>query len=192
MLRLGKLPVNQEETSTPDWQKYLMYAGIVFAFFGLVVLYAFEFQHFSRMLYPQRLVWSAIAVGAVLGLLIGYRFRHRGEDLTERIQIFVFCAVICMVFMPLFASLSNRLLAYRPVQNEQAELFRTEAFISRNFGLLEGESLEPTGYDVFFIYQNELYKVSVPELWFEKTKEGATIPLPLQQGFWGITFVQPQ
>jgi len=192
MLRLGKADNKSPEKTTPVWLEYAGYAGIVFALLGLIVLYAMEFSHFSRMLHPGRLVLGSVVFAVALGAFLGYRFRHRADDLTERIQIYVFFILLSIFFIPLFGSLSNRLLAYRPVNVEEAELFRSEAYISRTFGLLEGESIEPTGHNVYFIFENELYKVNVEDLWFEKAKEGDTIPLPLRRGFWGIRYVQPE
>jgi len=190
MLRLGKTDDTSSESATPSWLEYASYVAIVLAVLGLIILYVQEFKHFSRLLNPGYLVWGAVIFGALFGAFWGYRFRQRAEDLTERIQIYVFFILISIFFMPLFASLSNRLLAYAPVQQEQAELFQANAYISRAFGLIEGENTDPSGYNVFFVYQNELYKVSVEELWFETTEEGAQIPLPVQRGLWGVRYIK--
>lgn len=172
-----------------SWKTYLLYVGSAMLFFGVIILYVIEFFYFDKTLRIGRLVGVAMLIAIVVGSYMGYHFRKQAEDLTEQIQIYIFFIIACLIVMPLFANLSNRVLAFRPVEMKEVELVKVEPYFSSRYGLLKGESPEPSGYRVYFIYDNELKQVSVKKLWFAEPEQARFITIPLQKGVWGFTFI---
>lgn len=173
--------------------EYLRYGGLGLLFILLIVLYVFEFKYFNLSLGIKPLILASLLFGLLLGLFMGYRFRKSAGDLTERVQIYVFFVFIFMIFMPLFASLSNRLLSFRAVQMEEVEFVDQSANYSSRMGLIKGETVKPTGYHSFFYRNNHLYRVKTKQALFSPEQErGDRVAIPIRKGLWGIEWIKEQ
>ena len=66
---------------------------------------------------------------------------------------------MCMIFMPLFASLSNRLLDFKPLELREVEFFEEVPFYASRYGIMEGEQIKPSGYYSFFFHEARLERI---------------------------------
>ena len=173
---------NREKLKTSE---YLRYGGLGVFLILLIVLYVFEFRHFDNTLRVKGLVIASLIVGALLGLLLGIRYRHRGADLTEKVQIFVFFIVISMIFMPLIGNLSNRLLSFRQAVPTEVEFVEERPYLSDRMGVIKGEEIKPTGYYLFFYHQQTLFRIKSKTARFGGLQRGDLIQLDIKKGLWG-------
>ncbi len=169
----------------------IRYAALGLALLGLVVLYVFEFKYFNLTLNLRGLIFKGLVAGLILGLVLGRLYYKQGRDLTERIQLYVFFVVLSMVFMPLFVSLSNRLLSFKPPSSLSVEYVGTEAYFSDRFGVTKGQQIKPTGYNLFFYHDNQLKKIRLDYPLFQDSLRGAMITLPVRAGLWGHKVILP-
>lgn len=172
-------------------EEYLKYGGLGVTFILLIVLYVFEFKYFNLALGIKPLILGALLFGLLLGLFLGYRFRKSGTDLTERVQIYVFFVFLCVIFMPLFASLSNRLLSFNAIHQEEVEFVEQNASYSSRMGVIKGEHIKPNNYHSFFYRDNQLYRVKTKSPLFSPDQErGDRVSISVQKGLWGIEWVK--
>jgi len=167
----------------------LQAALAVLVFFGLILLYVFEFQYFNRTLGVKRLVLGSVLIGLVLGGLAGLRWSRRGKDLTERLQRFFIPFLLIPLFMPLFGSLSNRLLSFRSYRTAPVEFVKEEGRYSDRYGAIRDQPIEPNRYYLFFYYRDEMYRVQYGESRFSNFQRGDTIQLRMKTGLWGAKIV---
>ncbi len=172
-------------------RSYLLAVGATLLLLGLIVLYALEFRYFNLLLSPGKLVLWSLILGLLLGILAGIFFSRQVSGKLERAQIIIFISVLTAIFMPLFASLANRWLAYQPLRLESVELEREEPFFADRFGLIEGEQPEPTGYLLFFYRKGRLHRLRYDEAHFPGRQRGELISLPLRRGFLGFDLAVP-
>lgn len=169
--------------------EYLKYGFIAFVFLGLIVLYVFEIPYFHNTFAAGNLVLKSLCTGLFLGAVLAYRFSSSAQDLTETIQLYVFFIIICMVFMPLLGSLSNRLLDDQQAELREVEFVDEVPFYASKYGILEGEKLEPSGYYCFFYHNARLERIkSDKALFFEKTR-GDNVEIFVKKGFWGFEYM---
>jgi len=159
---------------------------------GLIVLYVFEFPYINRTLHGGRLVLGALLTGAILGGFLGYRYRHQAADLTEQVQLYLFFMVLTALFMPLFASLSNRLLSWQPVQQVTVEFVEEDSRFVSLYGLTKDEQMRPNRYYLFFYYQGELFRIQTNTPLATGLEQGDALQLPLKKGLWGFEVAQPE
>lgn len=165
--------------------------AVALGLLGLVTLYVLEFRYFDRTLHVGSLIGWSVTVGVLLGSALAYRFREKAGDLTERIQLFVFFIVLSALFMPLFGSLTNRLLSWRETRNVAVEFIDQEARYASRFGLMEEEKATPNQFFIFFYKGDELYRIKSDEPLFATAERGDTVPLPMKRGLWGYEVVLP-
>ncbi|GJM36166.1 MAG: hypothetical protein DHS20C18_51670 [Saprospiraceae bacterium] len=166
--------------------KYLL---LSLTLIGLVVLYVLEFNFFHLTFNLPGLIIKGLIVGLVLGIGLAIYYQKQASDLTERVQLYVFFIVLCMIFMPLVVSLSNRLLNFAEPVMLQAEYVDIEPYYSDRFGLTKGEKIKPSGYFLFFYYNNRLKRIRLENPPFQDYARGATIVLPVKKGLWGHAVV---
>lgn len=169
--------------------EYLLYGGAGFLIIFLIVLYVFEFSHFNRTLNARRLVVGSLLVGVILGVILGRRFQDSGEDMTEKIQIYVFFIFICGLFMPLFGSLANRLLSFSAATPVPVEFVEEKPFYSSLYGMLRGERARTTGYYLFFYKDQRLHRIENKQPMFPNAQQGDTVAVPVKRGLFGVEFV---
>ena len=170
----------------------IKYLAITIAVFSTVVLYALEFSWFDRTLDVRRLVLWSMAIGALPGLALAWRFRQSAKDLTEKVQLYVFFMIICVIFAPLAGSLSNRLLSPYPVRTQAVMVMEEQASKSEPFGLIVGEKPEITGYFSFFYYEGKLRRIKNKTPLFSGRQRGETAMLRMQKGLWGLEVVMKE
>jgi len=170
-------------------RNYLQAFAIALALLGLIALYALEFRYFNRMLHASGLVGWSLLAGALIGALLGYRFRHRGEDRVERVQIYLFFIVLTALFMPLFASLSNRLLAMQEPRQVPVEFVKEEGRYANRFGIPEQDTVQADQYFIFFYKDGGIYRIKSESPLYPGKERGDTITIPLQRGLWGYELV---
>lgn len=163
----------------------LKYIALTLAFVGLIVLYVLEFSWFDRTMGVQRLVMWSMAVGLIVGLALGWRYRNTTENLTEKIQVYVFFTVMCTIFAPLAGSLSNRLLSPYPIYEQEAMFIEERPYLSEPLGFIQQERPKPTGYYTFFYYNGKLRRIKNEDATFPGLQRGETIVLRMRKGLWG-------
>ena len=169
--------------------EYIKYGGLGLLFIGLIVLYVLEFKYFHNTFATSVLVFYSLLVGLIVGLILAYLFRASATDLTETVQIYVFFVSMCMIFMPLFGSLTNRLLDVSPLELREVEFVEEMPFYSSRYGLLEGEKMEPSGYYSFFYHEARLERIKTDRPLFFESKRGDNVEIFVKRGFWGFEYM---
>ena len=169
--------------------EYLKYGGAGLLFIGLVVLYVFEFKYFHNTFAASFLVLYSLLFGLVMGLVLAHFFKSSASDLTELVQIHVFFVAICMIFMPLFGSMSNRLLDFHDLELREVEFVEEFPFYSSRYGLLEGEKVEPSGYYSFFYHEARLERIKSARPLFFESQRGDNVEVFVKKGFWGFEYM---
>lgn len=167
--------------------KYILAAAV---FVGLVVVYTQEFYWLSRTIDVKALVIASLLIGLAGGLLWGHLYARREEGLTEKIQLYVFFGVLCMVFAPLAGSLSNRLLSPFPAAVVEVDFVGQEAYYASRSGPIVGEEAAPTGYTIDFYYRQRVRTLKVDAPMADPPERGESIGLLMQKGLWGAVFIQ--
>ncbi|MBK6901903.1 MAG: hypothetical protein IPH04_03580 [Saprospirales bacterium] len=172
-----------------SWKQKIGYFLVGLAFLGLIALYALEFYYFKRTFGIRTMSLVAAGIGAVVGVILGAALSRKAEDAVDRIQVFLFCIVLCAGFSPLLASLSNRLLSPHPVKWEGVQFFEEKAYISERFGVMKGEKVKPRGYNLFFMREGKLVRIDNRLPLPGKPQRGDTLQIPVRKGLWGVEWV---
>lgn len=172
-------------------QRFL-YLLAVLLLIGLIALYVLEFSYFNRTLNFKVLAITSLVLGAALGAFIGWTFARELKDIVERFQIMVFFTVLIALFMPLFASLANRLLPIHGPSQISVEFLGEEAFISDRGGIIGDQELKPSGYYLFFKYRDKVRRIENDEPWFEDKLKGDLVQVPVRKGAFGFTVVRKE
>ena len=158
--------------------------------FGLIAAYTLEVPHLQNNLELNRLLWTALITGILVGGGLGYGLgRHRSE-LLERWQLFLGLTVLCILFMPLLLSWTNRHLAFQQPRTEHLELLRIEAYTGSRFGLQEELSTAaPDGYRIFVLRDTRILRLQYAHYPFPGKVAGDDVPITISRGLWGFEFV---
>ncbi len=165
--------------------------GTIF-FIGSMILYALEFPQYSRTFEVESLIKWAMIFGGIVGLFVGHRFARSVKDSLEKIKIYLIFFALGVCFMPLWTSLSNRLLSPHPIQQEQVEFVELQAFKQSRFGLTKEDlekGLQPSGYYLFFVRNDRIERTQVKTPVFEDKKRSEMIDLPIKKGLWGYDII---
>jgi len=158
-------------------------------FFAVPILYTFEFEHFNRTLHVSTLAMIALLIGAAVGIGLGYRWQKTAEDFVGRIRIYAACIISAMLIMPLLASLSNRLLAFRPAQTIQVEFVEESPRYSSRFGVANDKAATASSCITFFYKESELLRIQTRESYFPNAQRGDMVDLPIKKGLWGFEVI---
>jgi len=171
------------------WTKFLAFLAVL-ALFVVVWMYTREFHVLSNTIEGKRLVWGALAFGAVLSVSLIYFFRQRFQPWEKhRPEVFMLFFALTLI-MPLLASLLNRAGA---TEHHRSFVFLSEQpFTEAGYGVLKGEVLKPSGYFLLvkdeggvahrFRYRQQAY--------YPMTRAGETVLLPLQKGLLGFEYLE--
>ena len=153
----------------------------------LVVGYAFELKYFSNTFNASSMVFRALGVGFVIGLLSGFYFSKNIKEPLEKFQIIVALMFAGLIVTPLLASWINRGFSSN-IQYEPVELQEQQAFSQSRFGQLEGK-MTVDGYYLFFIKNRKLERVKAKTLLFPKdTPKGTRVEIPIKKGGLGFEY----
>jgi hypothetical protein len=156
---------------------------------GSGIVYSLEFNWFNRTINMPELARYALLIGGLAGAAIAWAQRHQGRDQLERVQLFIFFIVIIGLYGPLFASLSNRLLSFRPEEYKTVKVTEENAFYASRTPPIKGETVKPSGYYLFFYFQNELRRIKIEKSYLRGRDPGTEIQLPMKKGLWGYYVV---
>ncbi len=170
------------------WSARWPYILIVLLMIGLIVLYVLEFPAIRNTFKPGRLIWGAVIIGAVIGLVVGWFFQRTLFELVDKLRSFAFFIFVFAFFAPLFASWSNRFLSPYAIEERSCELIAKKAFYSERFGFMKGEKPKPAGYYIFVYDGKEIQRIVSRDGRFLSFSEGDTLKLPVKKGLWGIKF----
>lgn len=169
-----------------DQLRYSILATIVF---GLIILYVFEISWFQRTLHATPLLLFSLLIGSIIGLIAAYYYRDSAEDLTERVQIYIFFLVVGMTFAPLLGSLSNRLLARSAVREVPAVVYHIQAKYASAYGVIKGEKPAVTQWKIALETPDGLLQLILKEPIFTEVERGDSLYLHVKKGLWGAEFL---
>lgn len=159
------------------------------ALLGTIVLYVLEFQWFQNYFGAKKLVVGAIVAGLVLGVLLGFLLRKKAREQVEKIQVWAACIILPTLFMPLFASLANRLFAEQ-AKPTKVVFWEEKAYLQSRYGQIKGERPEPSGFYVFVIKDEGMVRLESDKPVFPLTQKGDTVEIPIRHGLLGFDFAE--
>lgn len=177
--------------------KLLIFLGVL-AIFGVIALYINEFKWFQNYLHPQNMILGSLLVGVLVGVLLGFRFQKKGEELVDKIQIWTVCLVVTLLPMPLLASLTNRLFAEQKPYETQVQFWQeSKHIISGGIRMplilfQEGNKRDVVGYFIFLIIDGEMVRVESKTSRFSEINQGDTVTVPIKHGLFNVDFVEWQ
>jgi len=167
-----------------------------FAIVLLVVLFfilmGFEMKRFSNTFNVHRLIFWAIGLGIIIGVLLARKFKKEKADQLETVQMHIFTIVLSIIALPFIISFTNRVLTFHPIQEELVEFVEEDPFISSRFGITDKADIEPEGVHLFFIRNYELERVKARKPVFPTAKKGDKVSLPIRTGLWGFKYFEEQ
>lgn len=169
--------------------EHLTYGGIALGFVSLIVLMAFEIPYFSRTLDAKQLVYTALGVGFVFGLIWAFLWRGKAKNATEKIQIFSFCILLSMFFAPLFVSMSNRMLS-SDLQKEKITVLDIDKRYTEAYGSIDGKVKQPNLFVVVFERKGEIVNFKSRNPQFVNVQNGNVVEVEILQGTWGFCLVE--
>lgn len=168
--------------------KVFAWLGVV-ALVALITLYIYEFTYFTNTLqFGELLVRSEIVAG-VLGIWLGLRLVKVGDEMVDKVRIFSGCLLLPLVFAPLAASLSNRILTTHSIRKESFEFFDEKPFSPQPYGVIQSEKLSPEGTYLFVIVDGDLVRLKSKSKVGTGKKRGDQLELSVKRGLWGYDVV---
>jgi len=180
---LGNIKGRVRPEKKDIWKVIAWVVGIM----TVIVLYVFEVKHLLKTFNLSSMALIAMLLGAIAGAALGYSVSGNTKTSLERMQIIIMITVFGALAMPLFASLSNRLLGSE-VQNEKVEFTKLDPIMEAKFDM--PTELKPDAYFLYFVRNQEIEKLKVREPHYKGTKRGARIDLPIIKGLWGYDVAQ--
>ena len=169
---------------------YKIYAVLgVLGVLGIGLLYSFELNWFDRTMDMPRLVLYALLAGGAVGGVIARRKVHPDNDLTDRVQIYLLFIVIGFVLAPLLACFLNHSIAPGSTKDLAVEFVEEKAYYASRTPPIKGEIVKPTGYYLFFYYDDKLRRIKNRESYFGEQERGDDIRLPITKGLLGFSYV---
>ena len=177
---------NRIKLDKSDYPKVII--GVILLF-GMIVLYVFEFKHFSLVLEPKWLLLFSLGFGIMLGLTLGNRFSKKVKESFERFRIYTLFIFLSIFFMPLLINLSNRLLDFRQPELREVSLENVEAYISEKYGVMKGEDVKIAGYKIVVVMDQQVLRLKSEENPFPNSQAGDMVKIAVHNGLFGIKYV---
>lgn len=162
--------------------------GII-GFFVIIVLYANELSWYNNTFDRNSLIITALILGVLIGLAIGYRLQKPERETIATFQIYMAAIVLSALLMPFVLSLSNRVLSFRGITEEPVEFVRNEAYNANRFGKIPQEN--PDGYYSFVIRKGTVVRLHTEQPVYENATRGTTVVLPVKKGLLGYDIAYP-
>ena len=162
--------------------------GALLLFF-VITLYALEFSHFSQTFNIKSLIFTALAIGFLIGCVLANTYRKKMVEQVDKMAVIFGSIILSMLIMPLVMSLSNRLLSFNKAVDKKYEFIKEEAFGSSRFGMVEGMNEDVDGYHIFFVRDGIYERIKSDKPLFDDVKKGTSINLPVKRGLFGWEFV---
>lgn len=178
---------NRVKLDNSGYVKVGIGAIIIIALIALTVL---EFRHFDLLLNPKLLLVYALVLGLILGTILGKKFSEGIKETYEKVRIYVVLIMASIIFMPLFVSLTNRLLDFRTPEKKAVIFENAEAYISERYGVMEGETAKIAGYKIVLVMDQEILQLKSKKHPFPNAKKGDTVELTIKKGLLGIKYVK--
>ncbi len=174
----------------PNLSNYFKAALAALLIILSVVLYVFEFDHFDKTINIKYLLLLAVILGLLVGILISRRLAINEFELFEQMRIYMICTIICIVFMPLVLSLTNRLLDFRTPDLKTAQILSFQAVGDQPFGHIKGEKLKITNYEWGIELDQQVFNFRTKTLPFGEKKLGDNVQISVYQGLLGIRYLK--
>jgi hypothetical protein len=167
-----------------NWNQRLTAWLIVGLIFLGIISYVFELHKLENTLGGSSLV--AWAFGILLPFLayIAWNLSKGEKEIIDKIRAFLLIFIGIGIFIPLIASLSNRLLSWKNWEVKTYEVFELEETQEN----IDGQTIYD--YDVFLFYENNLERIELLQL-EHNIKRGEVIELRQKPGFWGYPIIDP-
>ena len=157
------------------------------SFFTLIFLYVVEFDYLVNTIHVTKLVFNSFLLGCIAAAFIVWSFA-KGMKLFEVFMLSVGLIVLSAIVMPLFGSLTNRMLGDRDAIKKTYPLLKIEARSEQPFGILDSTSIQMDGHQIVIQLpdgEESLYLKN--HVSFEASDD--SIILSVKRGFWGFTYV---
>ena len=168
---------------------YLKVGIAAILIFTAIVLYVFEFNHFDKTIDIKYLLILSLVLGLIAGVLIGRRLAKEEHEIFEQMRIYMICATLCIVFMPLLVSLTNRLLDFKTPIDTEAQILSFQPQTDLPFGHMKGEKVDITHYEWVLLIDGKNFKFSTKELPFPENELGDLVSIPVHRGLLGIRYL---
>lgn len=157
------------------------------SFMVLIYLYVNEFDFIVNTINFQKLVIYALIIGALLVAILLIKFT-KDLKLFEKFMLVMASVVLLLILMPLFGSLSNRLLGDRHPQIRAYKLISIEARSEQPYGLLDSTLIQVDGHHALIQLEHDTTSFYLKNgVKYSHTED--SIFLPIKRGFWGFTYV---
>jgi len=145
-------------------QSWIKGAIGVLMFFGIIVGYSIQVDHFSGHLDLAGLIKAGIITGLIIGILSGQFLYKKGKDQDAKFSIYAGMLVLGIVTGPLILSLANRAFSGSP-ETTKFQLIKIDPVIQSSVGILVGHEPEPNANIVTMKKEGVTYEVKLgPEL----------------------------
>ena len=167
----------------------LLAIAAVLLLFTLIWLYTQEFRVFTNSIGVRNLVLGAFLVGALVAATILYALRKHLTPWENHLPETFFIAVFCVLFAPLFASLTNR--AGGSIENQSFVFVSEMPYLATSYGILRGQPLKATGIRLTVKKDDRTYRFQYKsQEYFPLSKPGDRVLLPVRKGLLGVGVVE--
>ena len=177
------------ESQKLSLKEYVLYGSIGLFLLWSVVLYVYEFRQFEQLLNSRLFLITTASIGALIGMGLSWKFQYKGSDLTDKVQIYVFFILIGAIFMPLWLSVANRVLAFGAERIEKVEFWEQHAYYSSRGGLIKGEKPKPTGFYTFLFMDEAFIRLESKSALYPGKQRGDSVELYIKKGFLGMPYI---
>lgn len=151
---------------------------------------AVNHHFFSNTFGVEKLVFSALSIGIVSGIIISYFYIKRKaiEDTIERTQItMILC--LALAFFSVSVSINLNYLVYTK-HSENLQIVDIQAYYTSRTGLTKNDLQHPTGYNVFVIRNGKKERLRYTTLTNYEDAVGKTHSFDIQHGILGFDAVK--
>lgn len=160
----------------------------------VILLFVKEIYYFSATFGAGSMLTTALGIGFFLGLTIGWVKSRNEKDIVARMQITSFFSIALAFLFPLFASLSNHLLASNHTNQTEILVQKVMPYTTSRFGVDKKKVPEPEGFFVYFTFNGNEERIKMPIKCFPMLQNITTLPspliIPIKKGFLGYDFVE--